>query len=381
MHEEEELRKDEALCRRGVKPSTAKRYAGALGEWLRFLVLKKLPEGRQLHALPMQQQRRLVVRYIRHLFECAASAASIGVKLAALAFALKVAGKDVAVFDDPTVALARRAILPNAREESLRRERRKRMPVTFDMTEWARVHYWRDAAGVKDERAAADDRMTYIGIVLAFAFLWRVSQYVLDSQVQHAIMAEDVNFFLYDKTVRCPWEMAGMNPARVESILFVSRSSKNDKAGRGKYMYLQRKSPSESQLLETVVQWCSESGVRRGDPLLCRWYNGKRKLLTRKMVNNALKVMAAAFGYDTVAFAFSSHSLRIGGATSMMAAGVDKERVRIAGGWAEGGCDEIYELANPLDDNALSIASSCFRLLTVSDVEKMLPPAKRALLR
>ena len=59
------------------------------------------------------------------------------------------------------------------------------------------------------------------------------------------------------------------------------------------------------------------------------------------MVNTALKIMASAFGFESIAFAFSSHSLRIGGATTMRAAGADKERVRILGGWAEGGCDEI----------------------------------------
>ena len=98
------------------------------------------------------------------------------------------------------------------------------------------------------------------------------------------------------------------------------------------------------------------------------------------MVNTSLKVMAAAFGYESLAFAFSSHSLRIGGATTMISAGVEKERVRRLGGWAEGGCEEIYELSNPLDDNALSINSTCFQLLTSADVDKLLPPEKRSLL-
>ena len=65
----------------------------------------------------------------------------------------------------------------------------------------------------------------------------------------------------------------------------------------------------------------------------------------------------------------------------MIAAGVEKERVRVAGGWSEGGCDEIYELNNPLDDNALSIRRTCFELLTAAHVDKLLPPAQRMLLQ
>ena len=380
--EQEERRKDELHLQRGVKKLTAKRYSGDDNSWTTFLALKKYPERLQLDNLPTEEQRRLVVRFIRYLFEeMHLPAHDIATKLSALQFKLKSTCRDINIFSDPTIALARKGTLPSARAESLRKSKRKRMPVTLDMTQWHRGQYWRYPASKQDERSAIDDRMTYIGVVLAFAFLWRISQYVLDSQcADHAIMTEDINIFMRDKSVRFPWEMRGQDPKQVVAMLFVSHSSKNDKAGRGAYLYLQRKSPSESELLETVVEWCIESGVQKGDPLLCRYCQGRRKLLTRQMVNTSLKVMAAAFGYESLAFAFSSHSLRIGGATTMISAGVEKERVRRLGGWAEGGCEEIYELSNPLDDNALSINSTCYQLLTSADVDKLLPPEKRSLL-
>jgi hypothetical protein len=338
-----------------------------------------------LEQLPYIEQRRIIVRYVRYLFEDMKQPAhEIANKLAALQFELKSSCRSISVFSDPTVSLARRGTKPSARAESIRKEQRKRMPVTIDMIQWLRPSYWRHCAAsscATETRSAFDDRMTYVGIILAFAFLWRISQYVLSADCpDHAILTEDINIFMNDGTVRFPWEMKEQDPTQVKSILFVSRSSKNDRAGRGRYMYLQRKSASESELLETVAQWCKESGVQRGDPLLCRYCCGRRKLLHSKMVNTALKVMAASFGYASVAFAFSSHSLRIGGATSMIAAGVNRERVRVLGGWAEGGCDEIYELNTPLDDNALSISSSCFQLLTAKDVDALLPPAKRSML-
>ena len=380
----EERRRDRALCSKGVAKSTLKKYTAARSDvWDEYLRVKRHPADLDLAVLPVEEQRRIIVRFIRYLLEeKKESADQVALRLVTLQFELKTTCKDIAIFSDATIALARKGMQPSAREKSKKREQRARAPVTKDILLGSKHRFWRYSSSPKDAREAMDDRMTYVGLELAFAFLWRISQYVLDSQcAEHALMCEDVNIFMLDGTVRFPWEMRDEDAKKVERILFVSRSSKNDKGGRGQYMYLQRKSEDEIELLEMVAQWCKESGVRQGDPLLCRYFNGRRKKLTRKMINTSLKVIAASFGLQSVAFAFSSHSLRIGGATSMIAAGADPERVRRLGGWAEGGCAEIYELATPLDDNALSISSTCFKVLTLAEVMAMIPPAKRAMMQ
>lgn len=382
--EAENRRRDQEYCERGVGAATLKKHKRDKADcWLEYLLATNNPGDLDFRSISKDKQLRLIIRYIRYLDEVKHEVwEGITAKLETLKFRFKTSLIDVSVFDEPAVAMARKVTKPSAREMSLRKEERKRMPVTQDMLRGTKERYWRYAKTPADERAAMDDRMTYVGNNVGFAFLWRVSQYVLDASCRaHALMTEDINIFMKDGTVRFPWEMGDQDVAQVVRVLFVSRSSKNDKAGRGQYMYLQRKSADESELLEVIVQWCKESGVQKGDPFLCRYFDGRRKMLTRKMINTSLKEIATVFGFSSVAFAFSSHSLRIGGATTMIAAGADKERVRRLGGWAaDGCCDEIYELATPLDDNALSIRSTCFRVLTAEEVHALLPPKKRALL-
>lgn len=381
----EERRRDRELCSKGVAKSTLSKYTAAKNnKWVEYLRAKGHPQDLDLGTLAREEQRRIIVRFIRYLLEEKKETADqVALRLVTLQFELKTTCKDIAIFADATVALARKGMQPSAREKSKKREQRARAPVTKDILLGSKHRFWRYAAAPKDARAAMDDRMTYVGLELAFVFLWRISQYVLDSEcAEHAIMCEDVTFFMRDGTVRFPWEMGGQDPKKVDMILFVTRSSKNDKGGRGQYMYLRRNSADEIELLEMVAQWCKESGVQKGDPLLCRYFNGRRKKLTRRMVNTSLKVIAASFGFESVAFAFSSHSLRIGGATSMIAAGVDPEKVRRLGGWAEGGCAEIYELRNPLlTDNALSLTSTAFEVLSLEQVMTMIPPTRRALMQ
>lgn len=90
-------------------------------------------------------------------------------------------------------------------------------------------------------------------------------------------------------------------------------------------MYLSRNSVVESQ---TVMTWFPRphwrGGINRDDLFLLRWGMGRNKLLklTRRMVNEELSGSKAG---GSVRFAFSSQSLRIVGATTMVARGIDSQ--------------------------------------------------------
>jgi hypothetical protein len=202
---------------------------------------------------------------------------------------------------------------------------------------------------------------------------------VVDNKSEkHALRAEDV---LFQRGGGLPplwaWTVGEARKEEIVSVLFVVRSSKTKE---GRYLYLGRHSDIESRTIDDVAEWARVSEVRRGDPFLSRWEMGKnnqrrRKCLTREMINTTLKDLARKTGLDGVEFAFSSHSLRIGGATSMMAVGESQTSVKRAGGWARtSSCDEIYELNTPADRGALSITSSQFKVLGTNDVRRMLPP-------
>ena len=158
------------------------------------------------------------------------------------------------------------------------------------------------------------------------------------------------------------------------SVLFVIRSSKT---GTGRYLYLTRKSVAESEAVDDVIEWAAASGSHRGDPFLARRRLGKngqwgRLKLTRRMMNEALKHLAVDVGME---HAFASRSLRIGGATAMIAAGKSRETVKRAGGWAERSeVDKIYQQFTPADTGALAIPEVHFDTLGVEQVKMMLPP-------
>ena len=71
------------------------------------------------------------------------------------------------------------------------------------------------------------------------------------------------------------------------------------------------------------------SSWRAEDPLLM---DRQRNILTRIMISEALKWAATDMGHK--ASDYASHSLRIGGATALKAAGWDDESIRRFGRWA-----------------------------------------------
>ena len=282
------------------------------------------------------------------------------------------------MFDDPVIRTLRdscRASEGSGREQNLAKEKRRRMPVTMDMVMWIRSQ-------VMDK--SVDGFMTYMAVVLAFHFMFRASEYIFTNKGEHAVMSGDIDFILTNHRRASPWELTpDIASDEVERALLVIRSSKCDKGGRGRYLYISRRTPHESQLLDDLIRWCRVSGVQKGDPLFCRYQLGAkgrmgRLILTNKMVSEALKTMATAFGFE-VCF-FTTHSLRIGGATTMMALGVDTRVVGKTGGWAN---DEtltrVYDKNTCHDQGTLSAIDGSLgsRLLTFENVLHLMAPGWR----
>jgi len=350
----------------GVRGTTLNSYKYKCTEWDKFKEKYGYDKHLGLEDLPLQTQRIVLVKFIRHLYESKVSTSVIGSAVASLQFFMKVHCRGVKVFSDPTIQLARKAVQPSQRSESLRKEKSQRYPVTLDMLIWLRDDYF--------VRGDVDDKMTYLGCILAFTFIWRISQYVRDNTVnEHAVLAEDVRFKLVTGEIKHPWELKSIHRSRVECVVIVIRSNKQ-RCNETQYLHLGRKSNQEIQLLEDLIEWCSLSGVNKGEPFLSRHAvkNGimRHKNLTRRMISTALKVVAAAFGFD--ACHFTPHGLRIGAATATRAK-ASRELVQETAGMSKtSNNDLIYEKGTPMDDNALSISRTCFSILTADQVKTMM---------
>ncbi len=85
-----------------------------------------------------------------------------------------------------------------------------------------------------------------------------------------------------------------------------------------------------TQMLNDFTEYCIREGSSGDVPLFSRVRKGRRKLLTYGMVTGAVKEAAGALGLLPVDFA--THSIRIGGATSMCTAGWNCAKIQQRGG-------------------------------------------------
>ena len=245
---------------------------------------------------------------------------------------------------------------------------RQRMPVTFDILD----HLKR---ALRAEQSIDSD-MTYLGILLSFNFMLRVSEYCLDPKSPHALLCSDVVFRTASQDSYSVFDLARMKDphSEITDIVLDLNSSKPDRAGRGRYLYVaRRQGESDSHLVSTMINFCLAACHRSPtDPLLSRYSKGRQKKLHRGMVNKALKEAATHFGFDSLYF--STHSLRIGGATTGDVAGRTRPSLCRVGGWSEGGgSDSRYRLTTFRDPGILSVRDSGAYLLATSDLKDMVP--------
>jgi hypothetical protein len=228
-----------------------------------------------------------------------------------------------------------------------------------------------------------DDRMTYLGIILAYSLCLRVGEYAHDSSTKgkHCIKNDDVYFLCMDGVQRSPSELRLSHSAVVSSVMIIIRSSKTDRTGRGRYEYVYPVTGLHQQLLADLTWWARNSLSGSGENFLSRYreYQGRllHKVLTREMVAKALKVGATTIGID--ATRVSTHSLKIGGPSDMRAAGVGDEQIRRKTKHVSD-ASLGYQMASHKDVDPLAVASEELGL-TVKDVQGLLPLKKKDVVR
>ena len=100
------------------------------------------------------------------------SESKVQTTIQALQCTLKTDGYSLNVFKDDSIKLARAAVRGDPRAKHAQRTRKRRLPVTFDM-----LFYLED---LLLQSRHIDDWMTYLGVLMAFHFMLRVSEYCLD---------------------------------------------------------------------------------------------------------------------------------------------------------------------------------------------------------
>jgi hypothetical protein len=231
-----------------------------------------------------------------------------------------------------------------------------------------------------------DNRMTFLGCAIGITFLRRVSEYnTVDNRSNHTLLTDDVSIMIrHQRNMlgNCigSWQVKlyNININDIASVRFVFRSNKTDQGGRGIYLFLKNESKYEMELIKCVLNWCIISQFKLSEPFLSRRYKNRSKVLRPCMVNTMLKQAADAFGFCQVRDAFTSHSLRIGGATTLMANDIDRSTIQRIGGWSivESASDSIYELNTPHDESNLWSALSSTPTtnhISTQDIQSIIP--------
>lgn len=232
-----------------------------------------------------------------------------------------------------------------------------RAPFTVELLRWARTKYW---------NGGTDEKMTYLGAALLYALVWRISELISD---EHGLLTEDVIYVTTaNEHILAPQLSLHMFPT-VKLIQVISRSSKT-RASRGKTEFIGREDPDSDQLVSDLMSWAQLSGVQNGNFFLSRFANGRNKRLTRCMVTNLVKASAVHFSLPVNRY--SSHSLRIGGPTEMLAAGVPSSEILLASGH-ESNAGLLYQLNSARVKKPLQVVGSTGVGLSTAETLAMMP--------
>jgi len=173
------------------RPLTVQRYAKNLGPWFQFLDRHDLHQYIDLSPTGSDDFRRILIWFLHFCaVDLKLSESKVQTTIQALQYALKTDGYSLNVFKDDSIKLARAAVRGDPRVKHAQRTRKRRLPVTFDM-----LAYLED---LLLQSPHLDDWMTYLGILMAFHFMLRVSEYCLDGSSPHAIRCGDVLFLTDD---------------------------------------------------------------------------------------------------------------------------------------------------------------------------------------
>lgn len=211
---------------------------------------------------------------------------------------------------------------------------KQRLPLPAKAFEALRDRFWFGHGA--EERSVRDrltEQMVYLALVYGYSSMSRGSNVAAPdgpSEPDHAVRSEDTTFTLSDGRQMTPGELRA-NPPPISEVVRVNSmeySSKTQKLGRP------RELAYGQQYAQDLAAWCLQGGGVMGVQLFSRSCGNRTKLLTKRMLNDAIKWAAEACGLSSKAF--GCHSLRHGGSAQRVGAGEETAAIEERGGWAAG---------------------------------------------
>jgi hypothetical protein len=334
-----------------ISKGTLNTYKGPWKEWVMFNV-KRGKDDPYLNDLDLEPSIQLVCLFLLQVRKSGGNQTKVNRALCAIKYFMSTALANTEFLNDPAITRTVNACKDSGYEISEKKEQNVRLPVTKDMIQFIKQKY--------HSHNDIDKRLAYLGVMLGFHFMLRASEYIFDnsqSRDQHAIRAKDVSFNIQEVNSyynKMSWDLNESHIQHLESANIILRTSKTSRRGQACHLFLNRKGGiEEMDLLIALARVMKDSEVTNNDPLMCRYKDGRRRLLRRIDVQNLLVEAADHFQLNNKNFTL--HSLRSGGATSQRAAGASKDDVDRRGRWVKNSqSSDIYYCRTSLEGGTLT---------------------------
>jgi hypothetical protein len=185
-----------------------------------------------------------------------------------------------------------------------------------------------------------EDAMMITALYMGFCMLLRASEYLYDEAAisenrSHAFLAKDVEFISHEGGIYPATRAHTLPWTQVSMIRLTLRSAKNDKfrIGRVSWFRAGRHKIGNYDFVELLYGWAVRAKLDTNSVFLS-FFNTNTKVrfpLKTYRVRDAVKRGALAFGFSTDNY--GCHSLRIGGACALRAAGASESMIQLYGRW------------------------------------------------
>jgi hypothetical protein len=267
-------------------------------------------------------------------------------------------GSDITFVDDPTVQVVKSDLKKVSKPNVVR----SRSATTYDMIVYLRNICWLNHESDPRKWDEAKVKMNYLGVVLAFNFMLRISEYSASKNNPHTLLAHNVVFVKNGLEKSRFWSVNQVRDLNLQfgdihSVNFNFATSKTDQPGAhnvGRQVTLVPATENEKELLRDLIHWCKISliGYDKTDFFLSRYHHGRNYKLTSKDVTYTLRLAATHFNLNEKEF--QTHSLRIGGITAKFRAGDNIAEIRKVAGYSHNSSTvNLYDRLNVHDRGAL----------------------------
>jgi len=316
-----------------VQPSTRDTYATGWRRWIGFCdwfdidpFLRVVPHEwvTPIGEIPVNFRQMAVISFMQKLcIEEKLCPGTVGVYMSAIRYYFKVANLDIGFLEAPWVASTRTAMTLIYRRDNPVAGR-KGLPFPCDMI----VH----AEHKTCNKDSPSDHAVLTAMKLASTCLMRVSEYLPGSpDADHWARSQDVVFRLIDDSIVPSWRVLGIPISDVVSTIITVRGAKNDVAGDGHCMEFMKSETSVTCaycIVTSLYTWAIRAQPRFGHPFLS--WRGEW-VLSYNRLSKAIKKVASEMGLDPSRY--RTHSLRIGGASMLAAAGRPDYEIQKLGRW------------------------------------------------